>query len=150
MPTGMSCFLEGLKQQTKFLKTAILNTIYPQIKSLNPLLLVTELRSALDFYTTELGFEIDFVYEDFYAGIKKDGYTIHLKSGQPNKEERANRRKNEDLDLTFLLDNINEFFEAIVQRSPGIIVQPLRDMPYGREFYIADPDGYILGFLETE
>jgi hypothetical protein len=27
------------------------------------------------------------------------------------------------------------------------IIQPLRAMPYGKEFYIADPDGYIIGFL---
>ena len=25
---------------------------------------------------------------------------------------------------------------------------PLRNMPYGREFYIRDPDGYILGFIQ--
>jgi hypothetical protein len=25
---------------------------------------------------------------------------------------------------------------------------PLRSMPYGREFYVRDPDGYILGFVE--
>jgi hypothetical protein len=24
----------------------------------------------------------------------------------------------------------------------------LRDMPYGKEFYVADPDGNIIGFLE--
>jgi hypothetical protein len=33
--------------------------------------------------------------------------------------------------------------------SEVIIVQPLRAMPYGKEFYIADPDGYILSFLEV-
>jgi predicted enzyme related to lactoylglutathione lyase len=25
---------------------------------------------------------------------------------------------------------------------------PLRPMPYGIEFYIRDPDGYILGFIQ--
>jgi hypothetical protein len=25
---------------------------------------------------------------------------------------------------------------------------PLRHMPYGREFYVRDPDGYIPGFVE--
>jgi len=28
---------------------------------------------------------------------------------------------------------------------PVNIIEPLREMPYGREFYITDPDGYILG-----
>ena len=26
---------------------------------------------------------------------------------------------------------------------------PLRTMPYGTEFYVRDPDGYILGFVEA-
>jgi hypothetical protein len=25
---------------------------------------------------------------------------------------------------------------------------PLRTMPYGIEFYLRDPDGYILGFVQ--
>jgi hypothetical protein len=25
---------------------------------------------------------------------------------------------------------------------------PLRSMPYGKEFYIKDPDGYVLGFIQ--
>jgi len=28
------------------------------------------------------------------------------------------------------------------------IIQPLGNRLYGKEFYIADPDGYILAFLE--
>jgi hypothetical protein len=33
----------------------------------------------------------------------------------------------------------------------GVVTQltvALRHMPYGTEFYIRDPDGYILGFIE--
>jgi hypothetical protein len=26
---------------------------------------------------------------------------------------------------------------------------PLRQMPYGKEFYVRDPDGYVLGFVEA-
>jgi len=28
------------------------------------------------------------------------------------------------------------------------VIQSLREMPYGREFYVADPDGYIIAFYE--
>jgi predicted enzyme related to lactoylglutathione lyase len=28
------------------------------------------------------------------------------------------------------------------------ITQPLRNMPYGTAFYMADPDGHILAFIE--
>lgn len=29
------------------------------------------------------------------------------------------------------------------------VIQPLREMPYGREFYISDPDGHILAFFDV-
>ena len=111
--------------------------------------MVADLERSLNFYTRELGFEIGFRYEDFYAGIIREGYTIHLKSGTPTAEERESRRKNEDLDLVFSIEDIDNLFEVIKSRSV-VIVQPLREMPYGREFYITDPDGYILGFIEEK
>jgi uncharacterized glyoxalase superfamily protein PhnB len=124
-----------------------MNTTYPKIKNMSPLFVVADLEQSLDFYTQKLGFEIDFRYEDFYAGITRNGYTIHLKSGNPAVEERANKLKNEDLDLVFSVEGIDGLFETIKSLSV-IIVQPLRQMPYGREFYISDRDGYILAFLE--
>jgi len=126
-----------------------MNKTYPKIRSMSPLLVVSDLERSLDFYTQELGFEIDFRYEDFYAAITRDGYSIHLKLGTPNMEERLSRGKNEDLDLIFSIDNIHDLFEAIRSRTV-IIVRPLREMPYGHEFYIADPDGYISGFVEPK
>jgi catechol 2,3-dioxygenase-like lactoylglutathione lyase family enzyme len=44
--------------------------------------LVTDIKRSLQFYTEKLGFDIDFQYEDFYAGIVKDGCSIHLKVGK--------------------------------------------------------------------
>ena len=117
------------------------------VKKMSPQLIVSDLERSIDFYTKNLGFEFDFRYEDFYSGIIKDGYSVHLKSGKPSIEERNNRRKNEDLDITFSVDRIEELYEEIVKSSVDII-QPLRTAPYGKEFYLADPDGYIIAFLE--
>ena len=114
---------------------------------MSPLFVVANLEQSIDFYTQKLGFEIDFRYEDFYAGITRDGFSIHLKSGYPANEERTSRRHSEHVDITFAVTDIHDLFEAIKSRQV-IIVQTLRQMPYGNEFYIADPDGYILSFLE--
>ncbi|HEY4196074.1 MAG TPA: VOC family protein [Mucilaginibacter sp.] len=124
-----------------------MNKTHPKIKSMSPQFVVTDLKRSLDFYTRELGFEIDFRYEDFYAGIIKGDYTIHLKSGSPTIEERTNRHENEHLDLVLSVEDIDSLFESM-KSCAIIITQPLREMPYGREFYISDPDGYILGFIE--
>jgi len=118
-----------------------------RIKKMSPQFLVTDLDRSIEFYTKKLGFDIDFRYEDFYSGVIKDGHSIHLKSGQPSLEERQNRRDNEDLDIIFSVQDIEDLYEEYSARSVEF-AQPLRDMAYGKEFYIADPDGYIIGFLE--
>ncbi len=121
---------------------------YPKIKNMSPQLIVANLESSIEFYTKQLGFSIDFRYEDFYAGVIKDGYSIHLKSGVPFAEERKNKRQNEDLDISFSISGIETFYQEFLAKQVEV-VQPLRQMPYGKEFYIADPDGYILCYVET-
>ena len=114
---------------------------------MSPQFLVANLRQSLTFYTEMLGFGISFFYEDFYCGIIKDGFSIHLKSGKPAIKERENRRDNEHVDITFSVEGINDLYDDL-KSKPVSIIQSLRDMPYGREFYIADPDSYIIAFLE--
>jgi catechol 2,3-dioxygenase-like lactoylglutathione lyase family enzyme len=110
-----------------------MNTIYPKIKSMSPQFVVADLETSIDFYIQKLGFEIDFRYEDFYAAIIRDAYSIHLKSGSPTIEERTAKLDNEHLDLLFSVQDIDTFFAAI-KSQPVNIIQPLREMPYGREF----------------
>jgi uncharacterized glyoxalase superfamily protein PhnB len=117
------------------------------IKKMSPLFMVNDLERAIEFYTKKLSFSLDFRYEDFYAGIIKDGCSLHLKSGKPSAEERKKKKANEDIDITFSVENIESLYEEIVALAVEII-QPLRQMPYGKEFYVADMDGYILAFLE--
>lgn len=118
-----------------------------KIKKMSPQLLVTDLEHSIEFYTKKLGFDLDFSYEDFYAGIIKDSSSIHLKSGKPSIEERKNKKEKSDLDIVFSVEDVENLYKEFVNKSVEII-QPLCDRPYGREFYIADPDGYILAFLE--
>ena len=118
-----------------------------QIKKMSPQLLVADIERAIEFYTKKLGFEIDFRYEDFYAGIIKDGCSIHLKADKTSIEERKNR-KDHDLEITFSVDDIESLYEELSNRSVEFS-QTLRDMPYGKEFYIRDPDNNIIAFLEV-
>jgi len=110
---------------------------------MSPLLLVADINRSIEFYTLKLQFDIDFRYEGFYAGIIKDGYSIHLKVNDGLIEER----KKEDVNIIFSVSNIEALFEEYSNNSIGII-QSLRDMPYGKEFYIVDPDGNIIAFVE--
>ena len=118
------------------------------IETMSPQFLVADIERSLQFYTSKLGFDLDFRYGDFYAGIKRDGHSIHLKLGDPSPQDRAHRRDNEHLDVTFSVQGLDAIYEDLRSRAVAI-TQPLREMPYGREFYVSDPDGYILAFLET-
>jgi catechol 2,3-dioxygenase-like lactoylglutathione lyase family enzyme len=119
----------------------------PTIKGMSPQLLVSDLDRSIGFYTGVLGFRVQFRYEDFYAGIGRNGYSIHLKQGTPLAAEREYRRENEHVDITFSVAGIEEFYHGLPASSVDV-VQHLREMPYGKEFYISDPDGYVIAFLE--
>jgi predicted enzyme related to lactoylglutathione lyase len=116
----------------------------PLLKKMSPQLPVTQIEHSIEFYTKKLGFSLDFQYEDFYAGIVKDGHSIHLKSGTSPGKVGKNK---DELDIIFSVDSIERLYEEFLNKSIEI-VQPLRDMPYGREFYIADPDGNHIAFIE--
>jgi catechol 2,3-dioxygenase-like lactoylglutathione lyase family enzyme len=122
-------------------------TTYSRIKKMSPQFLVADIDRSIEFYKKKLGFDIDFRYEDFYAGIVKDGCSINLKSGNPSIEERKNKRDNEDIDVVFSVEGIEDLYKELSNKSTGF-VQLLREMPYGKEFYIIDPDGYIIAFIE--
>ena len=118
-----------------------------KIKKMSPQFLVSDIEHSIGFYIKKLGFDIEFRYEDFYAGIIKDGCSIHLKSGKLLIAQRKSKRDKEDLDIIFSVEGVEELYEDFLNKSVEII-QPLCDRPYGKEFYIADPDGYIIAFLE--
>jgi len=119
------------------------------IKGMSPQFLVTDINRSVAFYTKKLGFSVSFLYEDFYCGIEKEGYSIHLKLGSPAMDERAYRKNNQHLDITFSIEGIEQLYEDIKNKQVKI-TQSLRDMPYGREFYISDPDDHIIAFLEEK
>ena len=66
----------------------------------------------------------------------------------PCKEEQKRKRENEDVDIVFGVTDLDGLYEAITAKDVDI-VQPLRVMPYGKEFYIRDPDGNILAFFDV-
>jgi catechol 2,3-dioxygenase-like lactoylglutathione lyase family enzyme len=119
------------------------------ISTAAPQFLVDRLNEALDFYEQRLGFERDFVYEDFYASVSRDGAVIHLKCAPKLHAERAHRRSAEHLDAFLPVSGVVELHEEFVRRGAPIL-KPIEERPWGqRDFYVEDPDGYILCFSEA-
>ena len=119
------------------------------ISTAAPQFLVKALSDAIAFYEGCLGFQRDFVYSDFYACVSRDGAAIHLKCAPKLEAERAHRKIGEHLDAYLVVFGLDELHEEFVSRGAPI-VKPLERRPWGtRDFYVEDPDGYILCFSEA-
>jgi len=123
------------------LDTAHLTGIAPQF-------LVDDLERAVAYYCEKLGFELDFKYESFYASVTRDGFAIHLKCAPKLAAEREHRKRNEHLDAHISVSGVRSLFSELEMRGAQI-VKPLEERPWAcLDFYVQDPDGYILCFSE--
>lgn len=114
-----------------------------------PQFLVSELDRSLAFYEERLGFDREFVYEDFYASVARDGAKIHLKCANALEGEREHRKVGEHLDAYLAVSGVKALYDEVVARGSPIL-KPLEDRPWGtRDFYVEDPDGYILCFSQA-
>jgi len=119
------------------------------IEAAAPQFLVARLDASLSFYEERLGFSRDFVYEGFYASVSRDRAVIHLKCAPKLEAERAHRRSEEHLDAFLIVSGVGELRDELVRRGAPIS-KPLERRPWGAtDFYVEDPDGYILCFSEA-
>ncbi len=113
-----------------------------------PVLRVSDIARSLAFYSDRLGFAVEFVYESFYAGVCRDGCHIHLKGSPPPPRDKIAFDREEHIDIYIGVQSAEALSERFASVGVAFVV-PLRHMPYGTEFYVRDPDGYILGFVES-
>lgn len=119
-----------------------------QVTGIAPQFLVDDVERAISYYRDKLGFNVDFQYESFYAGVSRDGFGVHLKDAPKLAADREHRKQNEHLDAYISVSNIKDLFRELETRGAEII-KPLEQRPWGcLDFYIEDPDGYILCFSE--
>ena len=115
-----------------------------------PQLLVDDLERAIAYYCDKLGFELDFNYQSFYASVTRDGFAIHLKHAPKLAAEREHRKQNEHLDAHISVSGIRGLFSELEMRGAQVI-KPLEERPWAcLDFYVEDPDGYILCFSEQD
>ncbi len=113
-----------------------------------PVFRVSDLARSLAYYRERLGFAVEFNYEGFYAGVVRDDCRVHLKCSAPFERDQAAFEAAEHLDACFGVQGAEDLASRLASAGAAFSV-PLRSMPYGMEFYIKDPDGYILGFIQA-
>lgn len=119
-----------------------------RITGIVPQFLVDDLHRAIAYYCDQLGFELDFQYEDFYASVSRDGFAIHLKCGPKSPADREYRKQNEHLDAYIAVAGVRSLYRELESRSARVL-KPLEERPWGCiDFYVEDPDGNIVCFSE--
>jgi catechol 2,3-dioxygenase-like lactoylglutathione lyase family enzyme len=119
--------------------------VKPRLTSLAPQFLVEDLERSIAYYTT-LGFEFGEPWEGFYAIGRLDGLELHLKEAPKNLSERQHRRENQHLDPSAGVSGIEAFYDQCVANGMKII-KPMASTDWGtKDFYVEDPDGYIICF----
>ena len=117
------------------------------LRHMAPVFRVRDLARSIRFYEEQLGFELDFSYEDFYASVRRDGCYIHLKCASHITRDQEAFERDEELDACVEVSSAEKLAAEFSAAGASFSV-PLRTMSYGTEFYVRDPDGYIIGFVQ--
>ena len=104
---------------------------------------VTDLDRALRFYVDTLGFEEEFRFRDFYAGVSGGGTLIHLKKTDALDPSVEFVRAGDHLHLYLRVTDLELAFRELEGKAE--LVYPITTKPWGdREFTIRDPDGHTI------
>lgn len=113
----------------------------PKLVSVAPILLVADMRRALDYYTRVLGFEIEWAVGEptSHASVARDGVEISLTAESAPVPSR----------IYIEVDGVDEYFARVAAAGAKVVV-PLGDRFYGmRDGRIDDPDGNSIQLGES-
>jgi catechol 2,3-dioxygenase-like lactoylglutathione lyase family enzyme len=125
--------------------------IQPRLTSVAAQLFVGNLKASTDFFTTKLGFTLDFVYGEplFYGQVSRDNARLALRHVDAPVIAEDIRQQEELLSASITLDSadgIKQLFLAY-QAAGVLFHQALRDEPWGATtFIVKDPDGNLILF----
>jgi catechol 2,3-dioxygenase-like lactoylglutathione lyase family enzyme len=104
-------------------------------------LAVSDIPTAVDFYTKKLGFQHAFTWDDppTFAGVNLGNVQLFLQKGTPNPNPQSAA-------VYFLVGDADQLYEF--HRANGVeVAQPIDDRPYGiRDYVVQDLHGYYLVF----
>jgi catechol 2,3-dioxygenase-like lactoylglutathione lyase family enzyme len=121
-----------------------------QISSVVPQLRTTDLAASIAFYTTKLGFTLEFQYEDFYAGVRSGDYVVHLKLIDAPDPSIAFVDRDEHFHLYFATADVAAAADGLTRRGVRL-ARDVHETAWGtREFAIKDNAGHTLYFGERQ
>ncbi|RWO05553.1 MAG: VOC family protein [Mesorhizobium sp.] len=123
----------------------------PVLRSTSAQLFVTDIKASFEFFTTKLGFGVDFVYGDpaFYGQVTRDNAQLALRLICEPVFVGDIRQREHLLSAGITVDTADEIKQLFLNfRAAGVpFHQVLRKEPWGaRNFIVMDPDGNLILF----
>jgi catechol 2,3-dioxygenase-like lactoylglutathione lyase family enzyme len=128
--------------------TTVQSASKPFLALAEPQLFVADIKSSCDFYTSTLGFQVQFIHGEppFYAQVARDRARLNLRHVDRPLFDNELRAKEDLLSATIVLDHAKPLFLEY-QLSGAKFHQTLRIEPWGaRTFIIEDLDGNLIAF----
>ncbi len=119
-----------------------------QILRVVPQLRTTDLAGSIAFYTTKLGFTLDFQHSDFYAAVRSGDYRVHLKLVDAPDPSIAFVEQEDHLHLYLETTDVAAVADEL-ERNGVPLAQAVHETTWGtRECVIKDNVGHTLYFGE--
>jgi uncharacterized glyoxalase superfamily protein PhnB len=115
-----------------------------------PILFVSNVRAAAEFYQSKLGFRTDFLHgkPPFYASVSRDGICLHLRHvHRPNFVELAAQEQSLIL-ATIEVTDVKALFAEFEARKAEFAQRLVNQAWGGLNFHVRDPDGNCISFVE--
>jgi catechol 2,3-dioxygenase-like lactoylglutathione lyase family enzyme len=114
-------------------------------------LYVRDLKASTDFFTTKLGFSIDFVYGEppFYGQVSRDNARLALRWMDESFFAEDIRQRAGLLSASITLASADEIKQLFLtcQDADVPLAQSLRNEPWqAKTFIVKDPDGNLILF----
>jgi catechol 2,3-dioxygenase-like lactoylglutathione lyase family enzyme len=113
-----------------------------------PVVLVSDVRAAAEFYRDRLGFAIDFLHGNppFYSSVSRDEACIHLRFVHQPVFDADLREREQVISAFVAVANVKGLFTEYETRGASF-VHRLKKEPWGQSsFIVRDPDGNCLCF----
>ena len=121
----------------------------PRIVGSAPILLVTDVEAAANYYRDKVGFRYDRLWGDppGFCILGRDGFHLMLARVEDRSAIVPHYKVVEKMwNIYFWVDDVEGLYEEL-QRRGAVIDYTLCDQPYGcREFGVQDLDGYDIAF----
>lgn len=123
----------------------------PVLSGTDAQLYVADVKASCDFFTSKLGFAIDFVYGDppFYGMVKRDRARLCMRLVCEPVFVGDIREREHLLSASITVDTAAEIKQLFLEfQSAGVgFCQELKKEPWGaRTFIVLDPDGNLILF----